>query len=351
MGLFDDMLEGGESLFRDEVALDYDFLPKTIPYREQEQQYIATCMKPLFSGRSGRNLFIHGPPGIGKTAAVRHVLRELEEKTDEIVPIFINCWQYNTSYKVMVEICEQLGYRFTQNKKTTELFKIGTQLLNKHSAVLVFDEIDKAEDFDFLYLLIEEVYRKSIFLITNFQSWLLDLDDRIRSRLMAELLEFKQYNAAETSGILKERMGYAFVPGVWEDNALEMLIDKTASIKDIRSGLFLLRESATLAEDQSKKKVMPPHVEKAIEKLDQFTSRKTEELDEESKFILSIVRKSSGNRIGDLFREYEKEGGKSSYKTFQRKITRLEEGKYINLTKKSGAGGNTTIVEKRLTDF
>ncbi len=251
----------------------------------------------------------------------------------------------------MVEICEQLGYRFTQNKKTTELFKVATRILNKFSAVLVFDEIDKAEDFDFLYVLIEEVYRKSIILITNFQSWLLELDDRIRSRLMAELLEFKQYNFSETRGILSERMKYAFAPSVWEEEAFNMVAKKTSSIKDIRSGLFLLKESATLAEDKSQKKVTVEHVKQAIEKLDQFTSKKTEELDEESKFILSIVKNSSGNRIGELYKEYQKEGGKTSYKTFQRKITRLEEGKYINLTKQSGAGGNTTIVEKRLTEF
>lgn len=351
MGLFDDALRAGESLIKNEAALDFEYLPRTIPYREREQQYFATCMKPLFAGRSGRNLLIFGPPGVGKTAAVRHVLRELEDETDDVVSLYINCWQFNTSFKVLVEICEQLGYRFTQNKKTTELYKIATQLLNKKAAVLVFDEIDKAEDFDFLYVLIEDVYHKAIFLLTNYKSWLVELDERIRSRLVAELQEFREYSAAETEGILKERVDCAFHPGVWDKDAFKLLVDKTAKLKDIRSGLFLLKESALLAEEQAQKKITAEHVRKAIDKLEDFHIKDTQSLDDEAQFILKVVKESSGKKIGDLFKDYEKLGGKSSYKTFQRKIAKLEEGKFIHVTKKTGAGGNTTIIEKKITDF
>ena len=80
MGLFDEMLKGEESLFLDTIALDVDFVPGIIKHREQEQQYIATCIKPLLQKRSGKNLFITGSPGIGKTVAVRHVLQELKKE-------------------------------------------------------------------------------------------------------------------------------------------------------------------------------------------------------------------------------------------------------------------------------
>ncbi|MCF7798592.1 AAA family ATPase [Candidatus Woesearchaeota archaeon] len=351
MGLFDNVLSSNQTLIKNEAALDYEFLPKTIPYREQEQQYFATCIKPLFAKRSGRNLLIFGPPGVGKTVAVRHVIRELEDETDEVVPLYINCWQSNTSYKVVVEICEQLGYAFTQNKKTTELFKIAIQLLNKNSVVLVFDEIDKAEDFDFLYTLVEDVYHKAIFLLTNYKSWLISLDERIRSRLTPELQEFRAYNGSETTGILKERIDYAFYEGVWEDGAFALVAEKTSQLKDIRSGLFLLKESALLAEEKSQKKILPEHVQTAMKKLDDFTIKNSTQLTDDEQFIFKIVKEHSGKKIGDLFTEYEKMGGKASYKTFQRKIAKLEEGKFIHVTKKTGAGGNTTIVEKKLTDF
>lgn len=351
MGLFDNVLKSDQTIIKNESALDYEFLPKLIPYREKEQHHLANCIKPLFAKRNGRNLLIHGAPGIGKTAATKHVLRDLEEETDEIHVIFVNCWSHNSSYKVMVEVCDQLGYKFTQNKKTTELFKIVSGIVNKKAAVFVFDEIDKVEDFDFLYFLLENIYYQSIMLITNYKSWLFELDERIRSRLMAELIEFKQYNKSETEGILKERVEYAFYDNVMSDDAFKKLVDKTAIIKDIRSGLFLLKESALLAEEKSKKKIEVEDINSAIKKLDEFTIKNTEDLDDDSKFILTVVKDNSGNKIGDLFKTYEEMGGKGSYKTFQRKIIKLSEGKYIQVTKKTGVGGNTTIVEKKLTDF
>jgi cell division control protein 6 len=351
MGLFDDMLKGGESLIRNEEALDFEFLPKILPFREKEQRFIADCIKPLFQDRSGRNVVMYGPPGIGKTAAARHVVRELEEQSDDIYPIYINCWQHNTSYKVMVEICEHLGYRLVQNKKTVDLYKVVGAMVNKKSAVFIFDEIDKAEEYDFLYFILESIYKKSICLITNFKEWVITLDSRIKSRLTAEMLEFKQYNEHETTEILKQRAGFAFPPGVWEDNAFARLAKKTYEIKDIRTGLFLMRESALLAEEQSKRKVTLAEIEKAIVKLENFTIKSSAELGEDTRFILSIVKDNSGKKIGELYKVYQDKGGKHTYKTFQRKIEELDKSSFISTKKQKGTGGNTTIVEKKLTDF
>ena len=109
MTLFKDMLKDDESLFKNSVALDFDYQPKLIPYREKEQFSIANCVKPLFSKRNGKNVFIVGRPGIGKTVACKHVLKELEEETDDIIPIYVNCWKKNTTYKVILELCNVLG--------------------------------------------------------------------------------------------------------------------------------------------------------------------------------------------------------------------------------------------------
>ena len=357
MGIFKDMLRSDESLLKNSIALDYDYIPKLIPYREIQQKHIATCIKPLFQQRNGRNLFIHGLPGIGKTVACRHVFRELEEEYDEVIPIYINCWQKNTTYKVLLEICDILGYAFTHNKKTDELFKVVRDILNKKSVVFAFDEIDKAEDLDFLYFVLEQIYRKSVFLITNFKEWLVDLDDRLKSRLTAEMLEFKPYSLSETKGILQQRTESAFVPGALEDDAFNVVVTKTSELQDIRSGLYLLREASNLAEDKSSRKINIEHVKGAIKKLDEFTVKKTSELDEEIQSILDIVKEHSGKKAGDIFKVYQEKGGKSVYKTFKRKLDKLEKGKFVIQEKtEGGAEGNITIVkaagqEKKLTEF
>ncbi len=355
MGVFDNVLKDSESLFRDTVALDFSHIPKPILYREKEQHFIANCMKPLFQERPGRNLLIYGPPGIGKTVAVKHLLRELEEKTDDIIPIYINCWQKNTSYKIMLEICELIEYKFTHNKKTDELFKIVAHHVNKKSAVFIFDEIDKVEDFDFLYFILEEIYNKSIMLITNYKDKLFEIDDRIKSRLLPELLNFKEYNEEETKGILQHRLKFAFQENVWEDKAFAKACKKTFELKDIRSGLYILKEAGNDAEDKAQRSITEENVNIAIEKMEQFSIKNSTDLDNEANFILKIARENPNTKIGELFKIYQKKGGNVVYKTFQRKITYLDKNRFIATERiMGGPEGTTTIINpenKKITDF
>ena len=344
MGLFDNMLNSDESLIIDDTPLDYDYIPKLVKYREKEQFELANSIKPLFHQRSGRNLLIYGPPGIGKSVAVKNVLNELEQETESINIFYINCWHHNTTYKILIEICNEFGYHFTQNKKTIDLYNLLEKKINDLPCVFVFDEIDRVTDIDFLYFILEKIMRTSIILITNYPSWLSDLDKRIKSRLMAELLEFKDYNTKEIKGILQERMQHAFTLGVWEKNAFDLIVDKTTQIKDIRSGLFLLRESGLNAEEKSQKKVEIQNVDVAIQKLEEFTIKKSEELSDELKEIFELVKNNSNSKIGDLFKKYQETEGLCSYKTFQRRISKLSEGKFITLKKQTGKGGNTTII-------
>lgn len=355
MSLFKDMLRSGETLFRDTVVLDYDFQPKILKYRENEQMRFATAIRPLLQGHNGRHLFVYGAPGIGKTAACKHILRELEEETDEVTAIYINCWKENTTFKIFYKICEDLGYKFIQNKKTSELFALIKQKLNKKSAVFVFDEIDKLEETDFLYTILEDIYRKSIFLITNYRDSYSELDERIRSRLGPEFLFFRSYNESEIAGILKQRMEYAFVANSWDEEAFKEIIEKCVETKDVRIGLYLMREAGNIAEEKNSRRITVAHAAETIKKVDDFHIKPKEGLDDDMLILLDLVKDHSGNKIGDIYAAYTNMGGELSYKSFQRRITKLKEGKFINTEKSLSGEGNTTLVHystnKKLTEF
>ncbi len=338
------MLRSGESLFRDTVLLSYDFQPKILFARENEQQRFAQGIKPLFAGHSGRNLFVFGAPGIGKTTACKHVLRELEETTDEIVPLYVNCWKENTTFKVYTKICEDLGHKFLVNKKTSELFALISRDLNKKSVVFVFDEIDKLEDTDFLYTILEDIYRKAIILITNYRDTYTELDERIRSRLSPEFLGFRAYNESEIATILAQRRDYAFVQNCWDDEAFKEIVEKCAELQDVRIGLYLMKEAGTIAEDRSSRRVTAAHVAEAIKKADEFHVKPKEGLDEELRTILGLIREHNGQKIGDIYAVYAEKGGDMSYKSFQRRIVKLQEARFITLEKTFGKDGNTTLI-------
>jgi cell division control protein 6 len=275
---YKDFLSGEETLFKEPIVLDYDYMPKLIPYRENEQREIALVIKPLVTMRNGKNIFVYGSPGIGKTLACKHVLKEVEEQYD-IFCLYINCWKRNTSYKIALQLCEELDYPFVQNKKTDELFDVIKKEINKKSAVFVLDEVDKLEDVSFLYFLLEDIYRKSIILITNNKDWLVTLDSRIKSRLTPQILEFRNYSKEETEGILKQRLKYAFYEGVFQEDAFELVIEKTFEKKDIRIGLYLMKEAGNNAELRSSKKITTQDVEDAIRKLGEFSIKEKRDID------------------------------------------------------------------------
>ncbi|MFT7616344.1 MAG: cell division control protein 6, partial [Candidatus Woesearchaeota archaeon] len=341
-----------------ETALSYEFIPKLIPYREAQQKRIASCIAPMFNHQTGRNVVVFGPPGVGKTVATKHILNELEEKTTEIIPFYINCWQKNTSYKIMLAICDLLDYKFTHNKKTDELFDIIANRINKLSNVFVFDEIDKVEDTDFLYLILQKVQNKSIILLTNYKEYVSQIDMRIRSRLTPEMLEFRPYNFDETKGILKERIEFAFEEKVWSARAFEMIAKRTFELHDIRTGLYLLKEAGYIAEEKSARLVDTESSQAALAKLDDFKVNSTAQLPDDNQFILDLIKENSPSKIGDLYKIYEQRvKSPASYKTFTRKIQKLDDGKYISVKKtEGGAQGNTSIISystqnKTLDDF
>ena len=347
MGLFDDILHDNESLFLDEIALDYDYVPKEIKYRENQQHFIAECMAPLLKNKTGRNLFICGAPGIGKTLATKHVKRELEEKSNDVQAIYVNCWKKDTSYKVAINICEQIGYKWTHNKRTDELIEIIAKILNKKSCVNFLDEVDRVREIDIIYSFCEDLLRKSIILIANNENWFTQLDDRVKSRLIAEKLEFEPYTARETEGILRERVKYAFVPGVWDEEALQSVIDRTIEMKDIRSGLYLLKEAGNVAETKASRKIKPEHAEKALSKFESFKIKKTEDFGEAEQKILELIKDNSGKTVKELHSLIEKD---FSYRTFHRKIGELKKNNMIDVVE---VPGKSSIVNysKKLTEF
>ena len=170
------------------------------------------------------------------------------------------------------------------------------------------------------------------------------------------MIEFKPYSHEETKGILKQRMEYAFQPNVWDSSAFEIIAKKADDMQDIRTGLYLMKQAGLIAEDKSSRKITLEHAQLALDKIKDFSIKNPDELAADEQLILDLEKKNSGKRIGDFFRLYQENGGNLVYKSFQRKIDKLDKSRFITVEKTAGGDeGNTTIVkhnsEKKLTDF
>ena len=339
--LFDKVLKSDESLFLNSQFLDYDYQPKLVPFRETQQQHIALCIKPLLQRRNGKNIVVFGKPGVGKTVSLKQVLNELKDDYgNDVYCFYVNCWKRDSYFKIISEICQQLNYKWTHNKNFDELMGAAAEIVNEKSAVIVLDEADKLQDQNIIYNILEEFHRRCIILITNENSFVAKLDNRIKSRLLADLLEFKPYNYYETEEILKQRVEYSFVPGTLEKNSFEHIVKKTFDMRDIRAGLFLLKQSGEIAENKSSKKITIDHVDIAINSLVDIDFEDNSDLSS----IIDIIKLNPGKSKSEIFKIYEENGGKS-YRTFQRKIKELESKGKIKVKEDINNFGRQEILE------
>ena len=117
-----------------------------------------------------------------------------------------------------------------------------------------------------------------------------------------------------------------------------------------------MKESGNIAESKSSRKITLEHAQQALKKIDEFSIKKTSDLEADEQLILDLVKDNSGKKIGDMFKLYQENGGKLVYKSFQRKIDKLQKNRFIVVEKTAGGDeGNTTIIkyksEKKLTEF
>ncbi len=164
-------------------------------------------------------------------------------------------------------------------------------------------------------------------MITNEKDWLAKLDDRVKSRLLPEMLEFKPYNYDETKGILEERKNFAFFPNTWNDEAFEQLAEYCFEKEDIRTGITLLKNAANNAETESSREVKLSHVEEAISKIKGFQEAKFD-LDDEEKEILKILKETPELLATEIYQKYNLKFDKS-IRTLRRKLDKLKDGKII----------------------
>ena len=342
MGIFD--VDKTATIIKNEEILSYEYIPSVLPYRENQIQEIANSIKPMLYERSGRNLFVHGAPGIGKTASIKWVLRELSETTDEIVPIYVNCWNLKTKYFIFSEMANQLKISFTAGKSAEHILQQIIYKLKGRRAVFVFDEIDKIDDSDFLYQIVSSFPNSCIHLISNNFDYIVKIDPRIKSRLMLKSIEFKPYTLSEIYGILKERAKLALRKDSFDTALLKQIANITYNKGDVRVGLYLLRESAKIAESEGRRKIDKSHIKKAMESvLDKRIDE--EKLNKDEQLIIKIVKGNNGEISGKLYELYTKKSGKLSYKSFKRYIKNLEKLGFLKLELTSGGfkGKSTRI--------
>ncbi|MEM5843689.1 MAG: AAA family ATPase [Candidatus Aenigmatarchaeota archaeon] len=342
-------------IFKNEEVLSPDYLPEFLPHREDKIKQIARNLMPVARGSAGQNTFIFGPPGIGKTHVIKFVFREFEDFSENIKTIYINCWDYNTPLSILTKIANELGvFAPRRGISKDEVLEKMIEFLGKtkRGLVVCLDEVDqlifKSPEILYDLLRINQYLKNPVCLvfISNFKDVFVNLDPRIKSSLRVEEIEFKPYNVQEMKDIIEERIKNAF-HSVEEGVAILVANFAVQKGSDVRVGLECLLRAGRLAESENSDKLKVLHVKKVLPQIKPAKPKILEEnISENEKIILEILKEKKSLTSGELYREYcKKTENPLSDRAFRDLINHLNQIGLIKIKEvKKGMKGKTRII-------
>jgi len=310
------------NIFRDKSALQTNFQPKSILFRDNQIKQIALILAPALRGERPSNLFLYGKTGTGKTLSIHWVRGELmkrmkKESGFKLKIEYINCKLKkvsDTEYRILAEIIRKLGGDVPDTGLPTHaVYSKFIEIIDqeKQLIILVFDEIDQAVkkiSNDFLYNLTRlnsELSKSQICVvgISNNLTFLDEIDPRVKSSLSEEEIVFPPYNAPQLQDILKSRAKDAFRENILQEGVIAKCSAYAAREHgDARRALDLLRVAGELAERDNSKKIKFQHIDEANNKIE-----KDKILDivasepRQFQFVLFAIIELSGKNKGTPF--------------------------------------------------
>jgi len=262
------------SIFANREVLSPHYIPEKLIFRDKEIDNIERALAPSLKGEKGRNLFIYGKTGTGKTSCTRYVIDEVKSIPNTKAKIsYVNCRIYNSRYRVLNKIVnDHLPTYAKRGYGAVDLYEKLTSWIEEDSKILVvvLDEIDMIKDLDDLVYTLTRINSDikaggvTIIGISNKVSFKEDLDPRSLSTLYENELVFSQYYANELYAILKERVAEGFKPQAVDDDILHYIAATAAKEEgDARIALKILTSAGEIAERSGKNKITIEDTEEA----------------------------------------------------------------------------------------
>ncbi len=267
-------------IFANRDALSPHYMPDNLLFREKQIESIVKYLTPSLRGERGRNLFIYGKTGTGKTSCMRYVIEKVRGLSSVKAKIsYINCRIYNSRYRVLSKIVSD--HLPSYAKRGYGIVDIYEKIINwieedGKILVVVLDEIDVVKDLDDLIYTLTRANSDiksggvTIVGISNKISFKEELDPRSISTLYENELVFPPYNSTELAAILKQRAELSFRPGVIDDSAINLAAAIAAKESgDARLALKILSKAGELAEERGLEEITPKEVSEAAKSADE----------------------------------------------------------------------------------
>ncbi|KAL8873917.1 MAG: hypothetical protein Q9174_000693, partial [Haloplaca sp. 1 TL-2023] len=240
--------------------------------RDTERSELTSFIRAGLESRSGRCLYVSGPPGTGKSALVREVCQEFTEDAG-LRQAYVNCMSVKASGDISRILASDLVGDPGQMESAEDM-NLHAMMVPKKRApgpmyLVVLDEIDHLLnlDLEILYNLFEMSLQRNSRLVMVGIANALDLTDRFLPRMKArnlkpELLPFLPYTAAQIASVVTRKLQMLlpkgestqsdYIPFV-QPTAVQFCSKKVASqTGDLRKAFDIIHRSLALVESESK---------------------------------------------------------------------------------------------------
>jgi len=245
--------------------------PSGVPVgREDEVRALAVCLAEVFNVGVGRNVFVFGKPGTGKTLCVQYVLQRVREyavsKSLDVLVVYVNVGKTRSPYFTLLEIVRAIGvnvsssgWQFIRLKEEFE------RVRGCRPIVIALDEVESLvlKEREPLIYYLNRQPNVTLVLISNKFEDIARLPDRAKSTLQPLPVKFGAYTKEEAKQILAERVAKAFQPDVVPEWLLEGLGLVAEKRGDLRICFNVLLTAGLLAENEGKQQIEEEHVKKA----------------------------------------------------------------------------------------
>ena len=241
--------------------------------RDDERSTLTNFIREGIISKSGRCMYVSGPPGTGKSALVGEVCGDLQE-TEVVRTAYINCMSVKNSMDIYSKLIEDLGDDGVNEGNEIGILK--TMFLSKKGLsdkvyVVTLDEIDHllTLDLEILHTLFEWSLHRSSRLILLGIANALDLTDRFLPRLKArnlkpQLLPFLPYTVSQIASVINTKLQSLLPPSTTTSPsyvpfihpvAIQFCSKKVASqTGDLRKAFDIVRRTIDLIEAETKQK-------------------------------------------------------------------------------------------------
>lgn len=358
------LLMADQTLFRDPDLFEFDRLPEQFNYRDTQIKDLAFALRPALNGARPLNTVLRGPPGTGKTTAVRRIFEEVREATARIVPVLVSCQKDRTRPAVFARIYEGIaGHRppAVGVPYTKIVDEVGHLLVGRGAVLVVcLDDADALLPDGLLgevlaaVLRLHESYpgaRTGVWMTLSCPAFdlLRDLDRATFSVLCPNEVAFPPYTAEEVRGILGERVLVGLYPGVVPPVTMDLLVERTMACGDLRIGLDMVKRAALAAEREARTAVTVEDVLAAYSLSRHLHAEMTVgALTAGERAVLDAVLAvgQEGTAVSGKVYERVCAGGRISYTTFHERLRKLEHLRLVDLAVRQGKG-RTRVIEVR----